>query len=303
MKPGEALERFDLYLVQSRNAPANTLKSYRQDLKEFAGFLKKEGISEIQEIDYPALRKFLNLIYPTRKRSSVGRLISTLRTFFHFLEREEIIQRNPAEALLYPKLERKLPTFLTMEEAACLVEEPSRPIQGKREKYPEIKIRDRAMLELLYASGLRVSELVSLNRGDIRLELSVLRVMGKGRKERVVPFGQYAKRALIEHLEWQDREGLTKKDGPLFTNRLGKRLTDRMVRKLVESYTRSSGIPKRVGPHTLRHSFATHLLEKGADLRSVQEMLGHSDISTTQIYTSVSRERLKRIYQSAHPRA
>lgn len=303
MKVIEAVERFDKYLVQSRNAPANTLKSYRQDLKKFADFLEKEGIDEIQDINYPTLRKFLNQVYPGRKRSSVGRLISTLRTFFHFLEREELILRNPAEALLYPKFERKLPTFLTKEEAACLVEEPSRPVEGKREEFPELKARDRAILELLYASGLRVSELVSLNRDNVRLDLTVVRVMGKGRKERVVPFGQYAKRALIEHLEWQKRKGLSKKDDPLFTNRLGKRLTDRMVRKLIERYTRTSGIPKRVGPHTLRHSFATHLLEGGADIRGIQELLGHSSLSTTQRYTHLNLDRLMEVYDKAHPRA
>jgi integrase/recombinase XerC len=233
----------------------------------------------------------------------VGRLISTIRTFFHFLEREEIIQRNPAEALLYPKFERKLPTFLTQEEAARLVEEPSRPVEGKREKFPETKARDRAMLELLYASGLRVSELVSLNRDNVRLDLTVLRVMGKGRKERVVPFGSYAKKALADHFEWQDRKGLSKKDGPLFTNRLGKRLTDRMVRKLIERYTKTAGILKRVGPHTLRHSFATHLLEGGADIRGIQELLGHSSLSTTQRYTHLNLDHLMEVYDKAHPRA
>lgn len=303
MKIDEALDRFDIYLVQTRNAPANTLKSYRRDLKELSDFLKKEGIDEIQDINYPALRKFLNRVYPTRKRSSVGRLISTIRTFFHFLEREELIPRNPAEALLYPKFERKLPTFLTVDEAVRLVEEPSRPVEGKREEFPELKARDRAMLELLYASGLRVSELVSLNRDKIRLDLTVLRVMGKGRKERVVPFGQYAKRALDEHLEWQDRKGFTKKDGPLFTNRLGKRLTDRMVRKLIEKYTRTAGISKRVGPHTLRHSFATHLLEGGADIRGIQELLGHASLSTTQRYTHLNLDHLMEVYDKAHPRA
>jgi len=303
MKVIEAFKRFDEYLVQTRNAPANTLKSYRQDLKKFSDFLEKDGIGEIQAVDYRTLRRFLSQVYPGRKRSSVGRLISTLRTFFRFLEREEMIPRNPAEVLLYPKLERKLPTFLTVDEAVRLVEEPSRPVKGKREEFPELRARDRAILEILYASGLRVSELVSLNGDDIRLDLSVLRVMGKGRKERVVPFGQYAKRALIEHLEWQKRKGLSKKDDPIFTNRLGKRLTDRMVRKLIERYTRTSGIPKRISPHALRHSFATHLLEGGADIRGIQELLGHSSLSTTQRYTHLNLDRLMEVYDKAHPRA
>ena len=229
-------------------------------------------------------------------------MISTLRSFFRFLFREEIIKKNPAEALSAPKVERRLPAFLTVDEAFRLVEEPSRIGSARKTEFGEVAIRDRAILELLYASGLRVSELVSLNVPDLRMDLGVIRVIGKGGKERVVPFGSKAREALEHYLEVHpgSRSGKT---SPLFLNRFGKRLSDRMVRKMIEKYTLTSGIPKRIGPHTLRHSFATHLLEGGADIRGIQELLGHANLSTTQRYTHLNIDRLMEVYDKAHPRA
>jgi len=300
MEISEARDRFLEYLRTERNTSPHTLRAYRQDLEKFELFLGEEKIRDIAEIGYRTLRKFMSTMYSGRKRSSISRLVSTLRSYFRFLLREEIIEKNPAEALSAPKIERRLPAFLTVDEAFRLVEEPTRIGSMGKSASKEVTVRDRAILELLYASGLRVSELVSINVKDMRLDLGVLTVVGKGGKERVVPFGRKAREALERYLESRPDSG---KAGPLFLNRFGKRLSDRMVRKMIDRYTRTSGIPKRIGPHTLRHSFATHLLEGGADIRGIQELLGHANLSTTQRYTHLNIDRLMEVYDKAHPRA
>jgi integrase/recombinase XerC len=211
-----------------------------------------------------------------------------------------VIPSNPAKSVSTPKVEKTLPTTLTVDEAFRLMESPKsiseRPSEGSKEK----GLRDRAILELLYSSGLRVSELVGLNSDQLDLDLGIVRVMGKGRKERIVPVGMKAIEATKSYLE---ERGMVKGDGPIFVNSLGGRLTARSVGRLVKKYTRDTGIFRKISPHSLRHTFATHLLDAGADIREIQEMLGHSSLSTTQRYTHVSMGKLMEVYDKAHPRS
>jgi integrase/recombinase XerC len=216
------------------------------------------------------------------------------------LVKEQVVPFNPAKGVSTPKVEKTLPTTLTVDEAFRLMESPNRvsekPLGGSKEK----GLRDRAILELLYSSGLRVSELVGLNSNQLDLDLGIVRVMGKGRKERIVPVGVKAIEATKSYLE---ERGMVRGDGPIFVNSLGGRLTARSVGRLIKKYTRHSGIFRKVSPHSLRHTFATHLLDAGADIREIQEMLGHSSLSTTQRYTHVSMGKLMEVYDKAHPRS
>ena len=232
-------------------------------------------------------------------KRSQGRALAAVRSLFRFACREGVVGTNPAAGVRTPKHPRKLPRHLRPGEIETLIESPAGDEPLAR--------RDRALLELLYASGLRVGELVSLDWGDLDLEGRVLRVLGKGGKERMVPFGQPAAQALRAWLEaWETVRGAAPaagRDEPVFLNRSGRRLTDRSVRRLIDRYTAGAGLPAGVHPHTLRHTFATHLLEGGADLRSIQELLGHSSLSTTQKYTHLELERLLAVYREGHPRA
>lgn len=280
----------------------HTISNYERDLRDFTTFLeiRKETI---ESTDHTLLRDFLNYLYTERhlSKSSVSRKLACLKTFFKYMLREGRLKANPAELISSPRLPRKLPAYLEEGEAATIMEVP----QGTTLK----AVRDRAILELLYASGLRVSELVGLNEDEIDMRQETVRVLGKGGKERIVPFGSYAARAIQEYLGQKHAAGKVERetDGsiPAFLSvrKTPRRISARDVQRLVKRVRFGLKANRRVTPHTLRHSFATHLLERGADLRSIQELLGHESLSTTQKYTHVSIQHLKKEYEKAHPKA
>jgi integrase/recombinase XerC len=285
----DPLAAFLRYLDVEKHASPHTLKSYRTDLEDFQ---RSAGASEpdaVHGVDARAVRAYLAGLH-TRGLDpvSVARKLAALRSWFRFLRRRGVVDQNPAQQVRTPRLPRKLVSFLPIDETVALMEA----------RHPRATARDTAMLELLYASGLRVSELVGLDLRDVDLDGMTVRVLGKGRKERIVPFGAAAGRALREHLDARGPAA-----GAVFLNRRGGRLTVRSVHTIVRRQARTAGIVKRVSPHTLRHTFATHLLDSGADLRMIQELLGHSRLSTTQRYTHVGSDQLMRIYDAAHPRA
>ncbi|MFZ5801811.1 MAG: tyrosine recombinase XerC [Candidatus Omnitrophota bacterium] len=290
----KAVESFLNFLKVEKNASAHTVKNYQIDLREFFALLHQK---RIQELTYLDIRSFLaHLKARSCSKSTVARRLACLRSFFKYLARENWIQNNPAQMVSTPKREKRLPVFLDAGEIERLLEAPAKKNWEER--------RDKAILETLYSSGLRVSELVGLNHEDIDLGGGLVRVRGKGKKERIVPVGRVAITAIQDYLNEKAPRGASagyKKS--IFINRFGGRLTDRSIRRMILKYTRRVGIAKEVSPHTLRHSFATHMLDRGADLRSVQELLGHQNLSTTQIYTHVSTKRLREAYEAAHPRA
>ena len=291
------IEEFIHYLSSEKNASPHTCQAYHRDLEEFEKFLRASGMYlnpageiEIGKVDRIAIRKFLSFLHRRNKKSSIARKVSTLRSFYKYLVMEQLVSSNPAKMVSTPKAEKPLPTVLTVDEAFRLMESP-----GAHEG-----LRDRAILELLYSSGIRVGELVGLNLSHLDTDLGIVRVMGKGRKERIVPIGSKAIEALKAYLE---RRGNLGDDEPLFLNLRGGRLTARSVGRLVKKYTRRSGIFRNVSPHSLRHTFATHLLDAGADIREIQEMLGHASLSTTQRYTHLTIGKLMEVYDKAHPRS
>ncbi len=285
------------YLEVERNASPYTVRNYTTDLLGFFQFLRDKEIYSLKEVDRHTLRDYLShLMEEGFVKASIARKLSAIRSFYRYLQREEIISTSPAATTSSPKLDKRLPSFLSIEEINRLLEAPdlSTP-QG---------LRDRALLELLYASGLRVSELVSLNLEQVNLETNEIRVWGKGSKERVVLIGEPAAGALIAYLSQGRPELLAeKRSNALLLSRYGKRLIARRVQRILEKYANIINIGKRVYPHILRHTFATHLLDGGADLRVVQELLGHASLSSTQIYTHVSKSQAKKVYLSAHPMA
>ena len=293
----EHIEAF-LESLRNRAVSEHTLLNYESDIREFEAFVESRK-ANIDSIDHIFVRDFLNHLYERKlQKSSVARKLACLRTFFKFLVKDNRRDSNPAELISSPLLPRKLPSYLGEDEAAAVVEMPNGNfIKG---------MRDRAILELLYASGLRVRELVGLNDGNLNLPQQLVRVLGKGKKERIVPFGEHAAQALEQYLSERDRLGLVQaedKGRPLFVSLRGRRLSARDVQRLVERTRQLLPSGRRLTAHTLRHSFATHLLERGADLRAIQELLGHSSLSTTQKYTHVSLEHLRAEYDKAHPRA
>lgn len=291
------LKNYTNYLSVEKGLSINTLDSYKRDLSKFINYLQQ------QKIDSPELvnRDFINTFLVIQKKngyaaSSISRCTASIRSFFSFLLQEGIITDNPALQLDSPKIEKKLPRVLNTKEVDQLLSQPKKSNQNG--------LRDKAMLELLYASGIRVSELVSLDINDFDPSVGFLRCRGKGMKERIVPVGSIAINHVNEYLNNSRAKLLRVNNEPaLFINHHGKRMTRQGFWKILKKYARQSGINGEITPHTLRHSFATHLLENGADLRSVQEMLGHSDISTTQIYTQITRRKIREIYDQAHPRA
>ena len=299
--------QFIHYLSVEKNASPHTCRCYRKDLEGFEDFLKSSGmylnpagVVEIEKVDRLALRKYMSFLHRKNKKSSIARKISTLRSFFKYLVREQVIPSNPAKSVSTPKVEKTLPTTLSVDEAFRLMESPKSISEKSSEGGKEKSLRDRAILELLYSSGLRVSELVGLDSNQLDLDLGIVRVMGKGRKERIVPVGVKAIEVLKAYLE---ERGMLKGEEPIFINSLGGRLTARSVGRLIKKYSRFSGIFRKVSPHSLRHTFATHLLDAGADIREIQEMLGHSSLSTTQRYTHVSMGKLMEVYDKSHPRS
>jgi integrase/recombinase XerC len=273
------------------------VRNYTTDLSDFFQFLKGKEISLLEEVDRHVLRDYLSyLVGRGIVKASIARKLSAIRSFYRYLVREGILKTNPVEKVSSPKLDKRLPSFLTIAEVERLLNAPdlSTP-QGQR---------NRALLELLYASGLRVSELVNLDLNQINLDTSEIRVWGKGSKERVALMGKPATEALRNYLS-QGRPKLLggKKTNAIFLNRYGQRLPERRVQRILVDYAAKAGIEKRVHPHILRHTFATHLLDGGADLRVVQELLGHARLSSTQIYTHVTKSQARKVYLSAHPRA
>lgn len=290
------IARFLSYLEVEKGCSPHTLRSYRLDLLQFAAFLgDTPGIEAIDHLD---IRRFLAYLYGKNKRSSIGRKLAAIRSFFRYLVRRGFLQQNPAELVSSPKQEKFLPTFLPVDEVFSLVEAP------KENNF--LDVRNKAIVEILYSCGLRVGELVSMNVGSVDYSLGIVRVLGKGSKERIVPIGARALEALKRYVEMKARlapGAEVQAGGPLFVNRRGGRLTARSVERLVEKCADRAGLVRHVYPHALRHTFATHLLDMGADLRSVQEMLGHASLSTTQKYTHVGLDKLMAVYDSAHPKA
>ena len=285
--------------LKQRAASPHTVSNYQRDLRRFAGFIESRK-TPLEAVDHILIRDFLNSLYlDGLAKSSVSRILSSVRSFFKFMVRRGQLPRNPGELVSSPKIPRKLPSKLSELEAQNLMELRGEPTLGN--------LRDHAILELLYASGLRVSELVGLNEADVDMSERVVRVLGKGQKERIVPFGQFAADALEAYRVERALKGKTRRDDqgnlPVFINIRGSRLSSRSVERLLEHYRSYLPPGRQVTPHTLRHSFATHLLENGADLRSIQELLGHASLATTQKYTHVSLEHLRDEYRKTHPRA
>ena len=300
----EHINSYISFLKNEKNYSNNTIISYKNDLLQFSNYLAEYKIlkrNNIQYIDHSIMRKYIVYLkkgnYSVR---SICRKISTIRSFFKFISREGIIKINPTINLTTPKIEKKLPYFLYLQEINKLIEAPSgNTIFG---------IRDRAILELLYGTGMRVGELVNLNIQDIDLDEKTVRVFGKGSKERILPLGNPSIKAIQEYIADRNRFikkiAINRKEMNAFLlNRFGGRLSARSIRRIIIKYMKIAGLNKKISPHVLRHSFATHLLGGGADLRSVQELLGHESLSTTQIYTHITKERLKITYNKSHPRS
>ena len=295
-----AIDGFLRYLRIERNASPLTLKSYGEDLSVLVEYLRSTegGLPVPSDVSIGQLRAYVaNLHERGYARSTVARRLASLRSFFEYCRREKLADSNPARALRTPRQGRRLPHFLTTDQVAALLEAPAADQPAG--------LRDRAILETLYSAGLRVSELVALDIGDWDRDSNILRVRGKGRKERIAPVGRFAARALSD---WVEVRAAATDLGPqdrdaVFLNRFGRRLTARSVGRLLEKHIAAAGLDQRTSPHTLRHSFASHMLDGGADLRSVQELLGHKSLTTTQIYTHISTRRLRETYERAHPHA
>lgn len=293
------IDRFLRFLEVERNAAALTLKSYAEDLSALEGYLTEcyGRPAEPREITPLDLRGYVSAMHEAGyAKTSIARRLASLRTFFKFALREGLADTNPAKPLRNPRPDRKLPHFLSNEEISKLLEAPPATVN--------MGLRDRSILETMYSAGLRVSECVGLNDADVDLDEGVLLIRGKGRRERLAPIGSYAAKALKRWLAVRKlAKGITGGGAPIYTNKFGRRLTTRSVARMLEKYLQEAGLDLRTSPHTLRHSFATHLLDRGADIRSVQELLGHKSLVTTQIYTHLSTAGLKAVYEKAHPRA
>ena len=304
----QLIEQFLEHLRYERNVSAHTLRNYASDLEQFVEHIApadpKSGerkLPELKQIDHITIREWLAELHSAqKKKASIARKLATLRTFFQFLVREGLLESNPAKLVSTPRLEKKLPKHLSIEDAIRFIETP--------ESTTSLGLRDRAILELMYATGVRVAELVTLNLADIDFHNQLIRVTGKRRKQRIVPFGEPAKVALRSYLDVREeflmKAAVSKRDEEaLFLNYQGTRITTRSVGRMVEKYIKICSGVHSISPHALRHSFATHLLDSGADLRDIQELLGHARLSTTQIYTHVSMEKLIEVYDKAHPKA
>lgn len=300
----DLIEQYGVYLRIERNLSPHTLRNYLSDLRQFQQFLLGEGLCQdeekkiaLQNVDLHVVRAYLGALAKVCRKSSVARKLAALKGFFRYLEKEGHIARSPFFGLASPKQEKPLPAFLSVDDVFRLL--------GGVQGIGALEIRDRAILEVLYSTGVRVSELVGLNWSDIDFQLGIIRVIGKGSKERIIPIGEVALQALREYGTEQGRRWGRSLRGqaPVFLNRMGMRITTRSVARVVEKHLRATGIPVRMGPHGLRHTFATHLLNSGADLRVIQELLGHASLSTTQRYTHVNLDQLTAVYDRAHPRA
>lgn len=297
------IENFIGYMRTERGASTHTIRAYKTDLSQFFKFLRGlndwgdgSDIVQLKKIDRTLVRAFMGTLYQRKySPASMERKLSTLRAFFKRLVQTGLIDHNPGREVDLPSKPKTLPDFLTEDEAAALMEAPVEGLSSSD--------RDRAILELLYATGMRASEMASLSVEDIDFDRRFITVKGKGKKERLVPFGLKAGRALRRLLDKTRKRAADRRGAPVFLNRAAKRLSVRSIHSIVKKYARLIGMNRPVAPHRLRHTFATHLLDGGADLRAIQEMLGHSSLSTTQKYTHVSLSRLMQVYDDAHPRA
>jgi tyrosine recombinase XerC len=292
------INEFLNFIHYSKGFSEHTLKAYREDLYLFARFLKNESCT-LEDVNGLKLRKFLAFLRGEEyTRSTIARKLASVRSFFKYLCRKRYVKRNPTVGVRTPKREKKLPRFLDATEIEALLNAPdTRTFAGKR---------DKALMELLYSTGMRVSEVSRLSNDDVDFFSDSVIARGKGKKERILPIGSYAVQALRNYLDGKSlvaRKLPLYNEDALFINRLGGRLSNRSIQRILDKYIRIAGLPRNISPHTLRHSFATHMLDRGADLRSVQELLGHENISTTQIYTHVTTRRMKTAYDKAHPRA
>ncbi|HEY0372376.1 MAG TPA: tyrosine recombinase XerC [Thermoanaerobaculia bacterium] len=290
------------YLTFERNVSPNTIIAYRDDLESFIGFLCNDYLTmgrdqlDLKRVDHLTIRSYLaHLSRRKLARATAARHLSALRTFFKFLVREEIVEANPARTVATPKREKHLPAVLQTSDVALLIEQP--------DTSTTLGVRDAAWLELLYASGLRISELTGVDIDDLELRSRLVKVRGKGAKERIVPFGSKAEIALRAYLAVRGELVHNPEEQAVFVNFRGERITTRSVRRLFNGYVRDASLRAGVSPHTMRHSFATHLLNAGADLRGIQELLGHASLSTTQKYTHLNDWQLMAVYKKAHPRA
>jgi len=290
------------YLSYERNVSVNTIRAYRDDLESFVGFLCNDYLTlgrdqlDLKSVDRLAVRSYL--AYLARRklaRASAARHLSAMRSFFKYLMREGQIEANPARSVATPKREKHLPSVLQPSDVVLLIEQA--------DTSNTLGLRDRAFLEVLYASGLRISELVGIDIEDVELRGRLVKVRGKGSKERIVPFGAKAEEAIRAWLEVRGSLVSDIEEPAVFVNYRGERITTRSVRRLFDGYVRKASLRAGISPHTMRHSFATHLLNAGADLRGIQELLGHASLATTQVYTHVSKERLRAVYGETHPRA
>jgi len=303
----ELIARFIDHLRFEKNASPHTVKNYHSDLRQFLAYLDKTGgqgtatTIAVDDLDHLSIREYMGHLYQRRlARTSIARKISTLRAFFRFLRQMELIETNPTRLVASPRLPRKIPPHLEKDQVAALLEAPAPETDGGR--------RDRAVMELLYATGMRVGELVDLNLADIDLDEGIARIRGKGRKERLVPFGDTAREMLARYYPVRQRLLFTARDNrrdsqAVFLNLQGGRLSARSVSRIIERYIARVSVRLKISPHSLRHSFATHLMNAGADLRVIQELLGHASLSTTQKYTHVSVDQLMKVYRAAHPLA
>ncbi len=293
----EAIQKFIKYLHKTRKASANTEMSYRRDLEKLYRFLNGEpGITAWENVTTTNLNSYM--LYMEEQKyasSSISRSVASIRSFFHYLDKRNLIPDNPADELKPPKVEKKLPDILSVQEVDLLLDQPNRETSKG--------LRDRAMLELLYATGIRVSELISLRLNDVNLKMNYISCAERA-KERAVPFGSAAREALTEYLDKaRDTFPMAQESDILFTNVSGRQMSRQGFWKLLKGYAALAGIERDITPHTLRHSFAAHMIENGADLKSVQEMLGHSDISSTQIYVNMNLGKMRNVYEKAHPRS
>ena len=293
----EAIQKFIKYLHKTRKASANTEMSYRRDLEKLYRFLNGEpGITAWENVTTTNLNSYM--LYMEEQKyasSSISRSVASIRSFFHYLDKRNLIPDNPADELKPPKVEKKLPDILSVYEVDLLLDQPNRETSKG--------LRDRAMLELLYATGIRVSELISLRLNDVNLKMNYISCAERA-KERAVPFGSAAREALTEYLDKaRDTFPMAQESDILFTNVSGRQMSRQGFWKLLKGYAALAGIERDITPHTLRHSFAAHMIENGADLKSVQEMLGHSDISSTQIYVNMNLGKMRNVYEKAHPRS
>ena len=301
------IENFGIYMEIERNLSPHTKRNYCADVRQFKSFLESQAISFTHNdtngeivIDYMVIRAFLGSLYRERlKKVTIARKVTALRTFFEYLQKKGKIKVNPAQMVQAPKSEKYIPVFLSVDEMVSLLDAKSAS--------NTFGLRDKAIVELFYSSGIRLSELVGLNMDDIDFHQGLMKVRGKGKKERIVPVGDQAINAMTAYLE-KRREGVTRNSdiesgGPIFISSRGSRLCARSVARILDKLVISSGLGRKISPHTLRHTFATHMMEAGADLRAIQEFLGHESLSTTQKYTSVSVGRLLEIYDKAHPKA